>query len=166
MPISTFTDTSQNCIYSYQIAHLRESDGYKRTYYDQDGDDANLKNFYVTVPAVDGDLYFMAETYYQDMVPEECTTGTYQGNGVNSPVADVTVYQDGSEISTLYKIYADQFNYPLLKTSYSAGVVFRIAVKYTWFGSVAPDYTVSVYSKQNLQLKNAAGGLNVKHYDG
>lgn len=166
MPIATFTDTTQNCIYSYQIAHNRETEGYKRAYYDQEGDDGTLKDYYVTVPASDGGIYFMAESYYQDLVPEECTSGTYQGNSLSAPVADVTIYQDASTVSSVYKIYSDQFNYPLLVNSYSAGVVFKIAVQYTWFGSVAPDYTVSVYSKQNLEIKNQGGSTNVVHYDG
>lgn len=166
MPISTFTDTSQDCIYSYEIAHVRTSEGYIRTYYDQENDDGSMKDYYVTVPAADGGIYFMAETYYQDIVPEECTTGTYQGNSLTAPVVDITIYQDGSSVSSVYKIYSDQFNYPQLVTSYNAGVVFRIAVQYTWFGSVAPDYTVSLYSKQNLEIKNSNGGTNVVHYDG
>ena len=66
---------------------------------------------------------------------------------MTAPVIDITIYEDGSEVSTTYKIYSDQFNYPLVKESYTAGVVFRIAIQYSWFGSVAPDYTVSVYSK-------------------
>ena len=85
---------------------------------------------------------------------------------MSAPVADVTIYQDASTVSSVYKIYSDQFNYPLLVNSYSAGVVFKIAVQYTWFGSVAPDYTVSVYSKQNLEIKNQGGSTNVVHYDG
>tara|TARA_B110000285_G_scaffold232359_1_gene303236 strand:+ start:1251 stop:1982 length:732 start_codon:yes stop_codon:yes gene_type:complete len=166
MPIATFVDTAENCIYGYQIAHLRDSEGYSRSYYDQEGDDGTLKDFFVTVPASDGDIYFMAESYYQDLVPEECTSGTYLGNSLTAPVADVTVYQDGSTVSSTYKVYSDQFNYPLLVTTYSAGVVFKFAVQYTWFGSVAPDYTITVYSKQNLEVKNANGGTNVVNYDG
>ena len=116
-----------------------------------ENDDGTLKNYYVTVPAADGGVYFMAETYYQDIIPEECTTGVYDAGSsavtLSSPVLEITIYEDGATTSSTYKIYSDQFNYPLLKTTYNAGTVFRIAIKYTWFGSVAPDYTISVYSK-------------------
>ena len=107
MPIATFVDTSENCIYSYQIAHVRESEGFSSTTYDKEGDDGTMKDYYVTVPAADGGIYFMAETYYQDMVPEECTTGTYLGNTVTAPVLDITIYQDGATVSTVYKVYSD-----------------------------------------------------------
>lgn len=82
----------------------------------------------MTAPAADLGIYFMAETYYQDTIPEECTTGEYSGITLSSPVLDITVYEDGATTSNFYKIYPDQFNYPLLRTTYTAGTVFRIAV--------------------------------------
>jgi hypothetical protein len=39
------------------------------------GDDGTKKQYYTTMPANDGDLYFTAETYYQVMIPSECITG-------------------------------------------------------------------------------------------
>ena len=112
----------------------------------------------------------MAETYYQDMIPEQCTSGDYNAGSstvaVTSPVVDITVYEDGATTSNTYKIYSDQFNYPLLRTTYNAGTVFRIAVKYTWFNNDAKDYTVSVYSKQDLQIKDSTGKGKVVNYDG
>lgn len=86
---------------------MRNSDNYTSTIYDKEGDDGTMKDYFVTVPASDGDLYFMAETYYQDMVPEECTTGTYQGNSVNAPILDITIYKNGATVSSIYKIYSD-----------------------------------------------------------
>lgn len=128
-----------------------------------------MKDYYVTVPAAEGGIYFMAETYYQDMIPEECTTGDYNAGSsivtVTTPVVDITVYKDGDTTPSTYKIYSDQFNYPLLITTYNAGTVFRIAIKYDWIGSAADtvtqdyqpikDYTVSVYSKQDLTILDA-----------
>ena len=91
----------------------------------------------MTVPSADGGIYFMAETYYQDMIPEQCTSGNYDAGSstvaVTSPVVDITVYENGATTSNVYKVYADQFNIPLLLHTYSAGTEFRIAVKYTWF---------------------------------
>lgn len=147
MEISDFVNTGINCLTNFEISHVRASEGYTDAVYDMEDDDGTSTNFYVTVPASDGALYFSAETYFQDLVPNECTSGTYQGYSLTNPVVDITLYEDGSATNTAYKLYADQFNYPLLITSYSAGVVWTIAVTITWFGSVAPDYTVKVYSK-------------------
>ena len=128
MEISDFVKTSHNCLTNFEISHVRESEGYKDAVYDKEGDDGTLGTYYVTVPANDGALYFSAETYYQDIVPTECTTGSYQGYSLTSPVIDITLYEDGSSTNTAYKLYADQFNYPLLITSYSAGVVWTVTV--------------------------------------
>ena len=46
---------------------------------------------------------------------------------------DITVYENGATTSNVYYVYADQFNIPILLTTYDAGTEFRIAVKYTWF---------------------------------
>ena len=64
----------------------------------------------------------------------------------------MTIYEDGSQSYTTYKMYSDQFTYPLLLTQYSAGTVFSIKVKYTWFDSPAKDYTVKIYSKQSSDI--------------
>lgn len=65
-----------------------------------------------------------------------------------------------------YVYQADQFAVPLIVSSYSAGDIFEMKVKYAWFNSPAPDYTVSVYSKQTLELKDSDGKTNMKHMDG
>ena len=41
--------------------------------------------YYFTPPKVDGHLYFTVETYFNDIVPEECITGT------QSPIATFEV---------------------------------------------------------------------------
>jgi len=120
----------------------------------------------VTVPADDGDLYFSTETYYQDLVPNECNSGIYQGNSISSPVVDITLYKDAASIYTDYKVYSDQFNYPLLVSTYNAGVVWRVTIEYVWYGSAAPDYTLKVYSKQALSILDSDGNTNVLNYDG
>lgn len=43
---------------------MRTSEGYKDAIFDKEGDDGNIANYYVTVPANDGALYFSAETYF------------------------------------------------------------------------------------------------------
>jgi len=63
MPMSKFADTS--CILSYEIAHTREAEGYVSAWYDAENMDETYHNYYITVPANDGALYFTVETYYQ-----------------------------------------------------------------------------------------------------
>ena len=94
------------------------------------------------------------------MIPNECTSGTYQGYSLPNPVTDLSLYEDSASSSTAYKLYSDQFTYPILITSYSAGVVWKIKVQYTWFGSPAPDYTLKVYSTQDLEIKDANGNTS------
>ena len=55
----------------------------------------------------------------------------------------------------------------MLESAYAANTVFLVAVKYLWFGSPFKDYTVKVYSKQTLTVKdNVSGSTNVIHMDG
>ena len=96
-----------------------------------------FKYYYATIPEFNEALYFTVETYYQEMIPNECTTGDYSNIELPNPVLDVTVYEDGSQSYSTYKVYSDQFNYPLLFTQYSAGTVFSLKIKYDWFGSPA-----------------------------
>jgi len=128
---------------------MRDDEGYTSTYYDAEDMDENYYYYYMTVPENDGSLYFTAETYYQEMIPNECTTGSYVGYTLPNPVIDMSLFEDGSSSYSAYKVYSDQFNYPFLITSYSAGTVFSLKVKYTWFDSPAKDYTVKLYSKQS-----------------
>ena len=51
-------------------------------------------------------------------------------------------------------------------TSYAAGDVFKVRVGYTWFNSPSPDYTVKIYSKQTLEVKDAQGLKNQINMDG
>ena len=68
--------SAYSCLTNFEVAHYRASEGYKNNFYDIMGDDGTKKQYYTTMPASDGDLYFTAETYYQEMVPSECITGT------------------------------------------------------------------------------------------
>lgn len=62
MPMSKFADST--CILSYEIAHTRDSEGYKAAWYDAEGMDEAYHEYFVTVPANDGALYFTVESYY------------------------------------------------------------------------------------------------------
>jgi len=73
---------------------------------------------------------------------------------------------DGADTYTAYKYVVDQFAYPILLTSYSGGDVFKVRAKYLWFNSPAKDYTVKIYSKQALEVKDTTGSTNIVHMDG
>jgi hypothetical protein len=173
MPMSTFGNTANgySCIYNYEIAHMRDSEGYSGYWYDAESMDEAYHKYYITVPANDGALYFTVETYYQDVIPNECTTGTVTfSSGATStlpnPLLHYQVWKDGASAYSAYKYVSDQFSYPILLTSYSAGDVFKVVVGYTWFNSPAKDYTVKIYSKQSLSVKDSTGATNIKHMDG
>lgn len=52
------------------------------------------------------------------------------------------------------------------EADYSAGDVFTIQVDYTWKTFHAKDYTIKVYSKQTLEVKDSDGSTNMIHMDG
>lgn len=85
---------------------------------------------------------------------------------MTNPVADWEVWKDGASAYTAYQFGSDQFSYPILITSYSAGDVYKVRAAYTWFNSPSPDYTVKIYSKQTLQVKSSTSTTNMIHMDG
>jgi len=73
---------SKRCITQFYIAHTREKEGYKTTWYDAiDVPDSKLKSFFARIPKKDEPVYFVVETYTRDVVPVECTKGTYRQPG-------------------------------------------------------------------------------------
>jgi len=107
MPMSEFsnTDAGYNCIFNYEIAHHRADDGYSMDWYDAIDMGERYDDFYIEVPEYSGALYFTVETYYQNLIPNECTTGdiTYSdGNGgtltatLSNPLLDYEVWIDGA----------------------------------------------------------------------
>lgn len=44
--------------------------------------------------------------------------------------------------------------------------MFTITVSYTWSGNTAEDYTVKVYSTQDLTVTDTRGNSNELHMDG
>jgi len=51
-------------------------------------------------------------------------------------------------------------------SSYVAGDVFAIQVRYNWWGATKEDFTVKVYSKQDLPVLDSDGNTNQIHMDG
>ena len=162
MPITTFADTSQDCVADYQIGHQRNGEGYTNTWLDVDdesnnemwsgyaaagengADDETKSEFTITVPRNSGDLYFTAESYINGMVPEECQ-GAY-----GAPLLLVELYNGYNRLD--YKYYPDMLNMPLMveEGSYSGGTTFTLKVQYKWFINPVREYTVGVYSSQDL----------------
>lgn len=103
MPMSEFSETENdyNCIFNYEIAHYRASEGYSMDWYDAIDMGERYDDFYIEVPAYEGGLYFTVETYYQDLIPNECTTGdiTFEDGSsatLPNPLLDYEVWLDGA----------------------------------------------------------------------
>lgn len=111
----------------------------------------------MTVPAQDGDLYFTYETYFPSMIPRICS-------GLMSLTFDVQFFKNEQLMTTHH--YDSEWNVPIqvLEADYSAGDVFRMNVDINWYYNLwffgPMDYTVMVYSKQNIDVKDASGSTN------
>mmetsp|Transcript_14015 Transcript_14015/g.23812 ORF Transcript_14015/g.23812 Transcript_14015/m.23812 type:complete len:87 (+) Transcript_14015:1228-1488(+) len=60
------------------------------------------------------------------------------------------------------------FSKPILvkEAEYESGDQFRIEVQYDWEMSPSPDFTLKIYSRQELEIRDAKGEMNVWHMDG
>jgi hypothetical protein len=156
------------CFSDFQIAFYRASEGYYDTWYDRENDWGFENVYTVNVPSVDGDIYFHVDTYYFNMVPSTCWE-----NG-DSPAVKLKVYKGTVDDANLVgsQTYTSYFHYPIqvLSNEYEAGDTFSIAVTVTWnsgFGFYpAKDYTVHVYSKQDLTIYDVNTWSNMWHMDG
>lgn len=65
---------SKNCFNWISITHLKDKNGYKRHWYDQDNlAESNTRQSYTVVPKSNADdLYIMAEQYFRHVVPYNC----------------------------------------------------------------------------------------------
>ena len=63
------------------------------------------------MPAYDGALYFTVETYYQNIIPNECNTGTVTfssgSSTLSNPLLDYEVWKDGANSWTAYQYVSD-----------------------------------------------------------
>ena len=64
------------CFDQYEIGHYRDPEGYTRSWYDSDNlldDILHIgKDYFITVPEKDDDIYLAAETYYYGVTPLRC----------------------------------------------------------------------------------------------
>jgi hypothetical protein len=112
----------------------------------------------------DKPIYVSVETYYYNIVPSVCTYGTDNGGTHSSPVAFLQVFENG--VSKDYAYYVDVYSTPLMIENYTAGQQLTIFVGYYWYGSPKRDFTVKVYSKDDLELYDEDRNTNMLHNDG
>ena len=176
VPKSAFS-SSQACFDSFYIAHFLEDQGYEDTWYDALNMDEQVNEYTFTAPSNGKTIYFTVETYYQDVIPNECTTGDYRrSNGyvlrLPNPLVAFQVYRKGKYSSSKTLVdsvhYTDQKHTPIVFNGYySSGQTFVIRVKYTWFGSPHKDYTVKVYSTHKAaKVYDELGKSNQLYADG
>lgn len=175
MPIKYYIDGQ--CISSVQVGHVREKDGYKYTWYDEE--QLNLTNadnttqqyfsYTVTVPRLDGDIYFSAETFQQVHVPLSCFDSSLSYYGYPVLYIDITNQRTNEY---WYQYYAEAWNRPVLVSSdkYAAGDTFSIFIMYDFDGAPNRDFTVQMYSKMSedtdVWIKDVNGYANQLHMDG
>lgn len=136
----------------------------------------DINSFYVTVPKVDGDLYFTTDGWYYAMIPIACSTGIYRdydGTEMSDTMPRVFFrVQKVGAVSTdyLFTYYFDQISYPILiapSYGYKAGDTFKISVIKGYMENYpAKDYTVKLYSKHDIKITNSNGKTNMIHMDG
>jgi hypothetical protein len=144
----------------------RADEGYSNDWYDVDGDyiwgDSYV--FEVTVPENKGDLYFNVESYYFNQVPEACYWLDSEGFISKS----FNIFKNKEELYSFDALWDSiPINWYVPKNMYEAGDKFTMGVTYNWGGQAASrDFSVVVYSQQNLEIKDVKGQTNMLHYDG
>jgi len=95
------------------------------------------------------------ETYPRSTVDKACTSGTFKfgrrSYNMKAPVIYFTVYDSrGRRVD--YKFYVESTHTPLVLKpgQYKAGEKYRIRVYVEFFKSPARDYTVGIYSDQDI----------------
>ena len=113
----------------------------------------------------------MVDTYPYKTIPRDATNcinpstaDTSSAGALNGPLnVELSVsVSSNSQIQNL-KQYHDDYTIPILINNYFAGDTITITVTYKWNNNVAQanipsDYSISVYSKQKLQVKKSGTG--------
>ena len=154
------------CFDMLAIAHYRDEQGYKTTWFDVEKDDETKKQFSFVVPQGNlGPIYVMVETYMHNIVPEECNRET-------APIVHVELYKShftGDYTKVLNIRYQDMATNPIMIPAdfYEEGDTYTIEVEYQWLYTPLDvrDYTVSLYSKHELKLVDFDGNTNQIHVD-
>jgi hypothetical protein len=61
-------DPNKGCFGNFAITHYRPNEGYTKTWYDVENADEQTKTFKFVAPSFNGDIYFMAESYFENVV--------------------------------------------------------------------------------------------------
>lgn len=114
---------SAKCYDDIQTAHVRPD--YQSFWYDKHNANENMADYFITVPAKNGDLYFTVESYPKNSVPKGCTSGTFTYNTANGqqtgsaeqPLLYFALYNI-NDLSTpiQYQYYIEQFQRPIMLT--------------------------------------------------
>lgn len=104
---------NEECVSSLQIGHLRDSEGYVKTWFDEEqvSKEEGWYHYDLVVPdtiGADSHIYFTVESYYQEYIPEECWN-TWAG--INAIYFDVTNLRTNEN---WFMYYYEQFHQPML----------------------------------------------------
>ena len=147
---------SAECFTEFYIGHNRGELGYSQHWFDAlDMDDA-IHRYKAQIPRKTGTtLYFNVESYYPDIVPTSCSSGTYTYMNImdkeitvelETPVLYFALFKQGTRNKLDFKVHADSYANPIVVVDYEEGDVFEIDAQYKWHDTPARDYTVSIYS--------------------
>lgn len=141
--------------------------GYRHSWYDVDDDpiEGARRTFTFTVPEQNGTLYISVESYFKNMGSDYCYLNK---SGSYSPRIHLTIYHNDQQVFDFKSLptmvsYHETFD----EDSYSAGDKFTIKVWFDWnWKASARDYSVVVYSKQNIQILDEEDHNNMLDYQG
>lgn len=156
VPMDAFKN--KYCFNYIEIGHMRDDEGFVETWYDVTNDDESYHTFTFTPTSFNSDIYFTVETYFYNLIPLSCTTGTLNnGQSSSVPASMYIIRNNGQTIKNHY--YLDYSHRPTVVSGYNGGDVLTMTVQYDWVGSPHKDFTVKVYSKQ-VGVKVLKNGIN------
>ena len=106
---------NEECISSFQIGHLRDSEGYTKTWFDEEQVSKESGFYYYNLALPDimasdtSHIYLTVESYYQQYIPQDCWEGS--SYGMSTIYFSVTNDRTGEG---WYKYYYEQFHNPML----------------------------------------------------
>jgi len=164
-------ESFKSCFDGFDVAILRDREGYSNNWYDVDDqpfwDESTETTLEFVIPELDGDLYLQVETYMLDAVPTRCVLGT--DNHV-VPNYGATYLQNGKVVHQSRRLpYMIPYQYVLSADSadYAAGDVITVKIDYAWARRLAArDFSLVVYSKQDITIYDADRKQNQLRYDG
>ena len=156
------------CIDQFHIAHLRDDEGYKSIWFDEEHVSYEAQTYkYSVTPTIEGSsLYFTAESSYQYYTPEDTCRDP---NDMNVPFVNLFVTNKNTEQQWAEYFY-DSNHKPILvePSEYSANDEFEITVYWYWSATISRDFTVKLYAllDDNTWITNIDGYANQINMDG